>query len=221
MKLHPLARPAAVRRSRRSAVIVAAAATLLGGAAVVALPTTSQARDLAARSTVRAADGTVLGTVRFVVSGDKTRVRAHLSLPAGLGGWNAFHGFHIHANDKPANGSGCIADPALAPASWFVSADGHLSDLGQVHGAHRGDLPSLLVNADGTADIRFTTQRLSVGDLQDRVVVVHADPDNFDNIPVGAGPDQYTANSPTAITKSGATGNAGDRIGCGVITLDK
>ena len=44
---------------------------------------------------------------------------------------NQFHGFHIHANNDPANGQGCVADPAAAKSTWFVSADGHLSE-GQI-----------------------------------------------------------------------------------------
>jgi Cu-Zn family superoxide dismutase len=208
------------RRPRRQTVLALVTVPPLAALGVLVLPGASQARDLRASATVRSADRTVLGTVHFTVSHDKTLVTAHLRLPSTLHGWDAFHGFHIHANDKPANGDGCIADPAAAPATWFVSADGHLSDLGQSHGAHTGDMPRLLVNQDGTAEIAFTTQRLSLGDLKNRVVIVHAGPDNFNNVPVGAGPEQYTPNSPAATTKTAATGNAGDRIGCGVISID-
>jgi Cu-Zn family superoxide dismutase len=48
-------------------------------------------------------------------------------------------------------------------------------------------------------------------------VIVHALPDNYDNIPLGTAPDQYTANSPAAREKTLATGNAGDRLACGVV----
>jgi Cu-Zn family superoxide dismutase len=56
-----------------------------------------------------------------------------------------------------------------------------------------------------------------VDDLAGRVVIVHAGPDNFGNIPVGTDPNQYTPNSQSAIDRTAATGNAGDRIACGVI----
>ena len=49
-----------------------------------------------------------------------------------------------------------------------------------------------------------------------RAVVLHAGPDNFGNVPVGPNADQYTAGS-TALAKTQATGNAGDRFACGVI----
>jgi len=41
--------------------------------------------------------------------------------------------------------------------------------------------------------------------------------DNYNNVPRGSNPDQYTANSAAAVTLTDDTGNAGDRIGCGVI----
>ena len=52
-----------------------------------------------------------------------------------------------------------------------------------------------------------------------RAVVLHAGPDNFGNVPVGTGADQYIAGA-TALAKTQATGNAGDRFGCGVIRRD-
>jgi Cu/Zn superoxide dismutase len=36
-------------------------------------------------------------------------------------------------------------------------------------------------------------------------------------VPIGEALDQYTANAPDATTKTQNTGNAGDRIACGVI----
>ena len=45
---------------------------------------------------------------------------------------------------------------------------------------------------------------------------LHVGSDNFANVPVGAGTDQYTPGA-TALAKTQATGNAGDRFACGVI----
>ena len=42
-------------------------------------------------------------------------------------------------------------------------------------------------------------------DWSGRAVIVHALPDNYDNIPLGTAPDQYTANSPAAREKTLAT----------------
>lgn len=204
------------RRVAAAAALATVPLTVLG---VLAWPASSEAHEIVAATTLRGPDGASVGTVRFTVSGDKTRVRAHLRAAEAVGALDAFHGFHIHANDDPANGEGCVADPAQPAATWFLSADGHLSDVGQSHGGHRGDMPSLLVNRDGSADLSFTTQRLELSDLADRVVVVHAGPDNFGNVPVGTQPDQYTANSAAAGTKTAKTGNSGDRLACGVIAI--
>jgi superoxide dismutase, Cu-Zn family len=175
---------------------------------------------MTASTTLTTASGESIGTVRFISLGDKTLVRARLALPADqlLEG---FHGFHVHANDDPANGVDCIADPAAPASTWFVSADGHLADVDQTHGAHKGDLPSVLVNSDGTADLVFTTDKVSPADLDNRVVVMHAGPDNFGNVPVGPDAEQYQPNSPAASTKTAKTGNAGDRMACGVVKLNQ
>jgi len=72
------------------------------------------------------------------------------------------------------------------------------------------------VNADGSATIEFDVDKLTPREVVGRAVVLHAGPDNFGNVPVGAGADQYTPGA-TALAKTQATGNAGDRFACGVI----
>ena len=170
---------------------------------------------------LRSADGTAVGTVTFQRKGSRTEVQAKLTLSPGLTAMDAFHGFHVHANNKPENGTDCVADPTQPPATWFTSADGHLAEPGQKHSQHTGDLPSLQVQDDGTAVIEFSSSRLEVADLLGRAVVLHASPDNFGNVPTALLPDQYTPNAPAATDKTAATGNAGDRIACGVITLKR
>jgi Cu-Zn family superoxide dismutase len=109
-----------------------------------------------------------------------------------------FHGFHIHTTGR--------CDPP-----GFTTAGGHFNPAGANHSAHAGDLPSLLVNADGTALLATTTDRFSIADLRDgdgSAVMVHSGPDNFANIPPRYGtPDQETLN----------TGDSGTRIACGVV----
>ncbi|MGL4175534.1 MAG: superoxide dismutase family protein [Dermatophilaceae bacterium] len=209
-----------MRRSRRATVAaVAGLSVALTGVAVVGAASSS-ADIIVARTVLKSPDGESVGIVWFTVSGAQTKVAVDLNSDDALGALDAFHGFHIHANDNPANGEGCVADPAQPASTWFVSADGHLSEEGETHGAHRGDMPSVLVNADGTAELRFTTGRLDVVDLQGRAVVLHANPDNFGNVPVDpAAPDKYTPNSPEATAKTEATGNAGDRLACGSIKV--
>ena len=143
-----------------------------------------------------APDGSPAGRVTFEEIGGRLAVEARLTnLPPG------FHGFHIHAVGKCERGS---------PA--FMSAGGHMVIGDQAHPAHAGDQPVLLVLADRTAEIRFTTDRYKMSDLlttEGRAVIVHANADNYANIPT-----RY-AREPDAMTKS--TGDAGDRIACGVV----
>jgi len=156
--------------------------------------------------------GVSMGTVKFS-SGDDGKGGIGVTIDANITGLvpaGTFHGMHIHANDNPAGGDGCVAPT-------FASAGGHLSAHGSVHGKHMGDLPVLLALADGTARYHFVTDRFRLADLSGAVVIVHALADNYNNVPRGLKPDQYTANSAAAVTLTDDTGNSGDRIGCGVI----
>lgn len=205
-----------MKQQIRAGLVALAAAATLGALAVAAGTDSAGAHDQWARASLRGADGTRLGTVTF--SGDRhsdqTEVTVQLRRAGAL---ETFHGLHIHANDTSPNGEGCVADPAQPPATWFVSADGHWKHVAtEVHGGHAGDLPSVFVNADGSARIRYNVDKLNPSEVVGRAVVLHAGPDNFGNVPVGPATDQYTAGA-TALAKTQATGNAGDRYGCGVI----
>jgi Cu-Zn family superoxide dismutase len=197
------------RHLRRLVIIVSAAllAVVVGG-----LTTAVQAHGRRAHTTLRDAAGHRVGKVTFQLRDGKVIVHASVARQT-----PGFHGFHIHANDDPANGKGCIADPTQDPSTWFVSADGHLKAAGQNHPDHIGDMPVLLVGRDGRAEASFSDDRLRPSQLAGRAVIVHALPDNYDNIPLGTAPDQYTANSPAAREKTLATGNAGNRLACGLI----
>ncbi len=119
------------------------------------------------------------------------QVRVH-DLPPG------FHGFHVHA-------VGDCTPP-------FTSAGGHFDKDKHTHGSHSGDLPVLQVNENGTGKATIHTDRFSIADLFDSdgsAIIIHANPDNYANIPT-----RYAA-APDAATL--ATGDAGDRIACGVI----
>ena len=143
-----------------------------------------------------APDGSPAGRVTFVETGGRVAVEARLTnLPPG------FHGFHIHAVGK--------CEAGTPP---FTTAGGHLAVGDQAHPGHAGDQPVLLVMGDRTAEIRFTTDRYKLSDLltaEGRAVIVHANADNYSNIPT------LYVREPDATTK--ATGDAGDRIACGVV----
>jgi Cu-Zn family superoxide dismutase len=119
-------------------------------------------------------------------------------LPAG------FHGFHVHAVGE------CVPP--------FTSAGGHYNPADASHGEHAGDMPVLLVNDDGTAQLRFTTDRFSVEELFDAdgsAIIVHAAPDNYANIP-----DRYHSHTEDVFGPDSATlatGDAGGRLACGVV----
>ncbi len=190
---------------------VACGVVLVGG---LVTATNAGAQNRSASARLALADGTKVGTVEFKTEWGHTEVKVRLS---GTPGVDAFHGFHIHANDVTTNGDGCIADPAAASSTWFVSADGHYNPAGQTHAHHVGDMPVVYVNADGSVETRFRIDKINPGDLDGRVVMLHAGADNFANIPLGAAATQYTANSADATAATAKTGNAGDRIACGVI----
>ena len=119
-----------------------------------------------------------------------------------------FHGFHVHA-------VGVCVPP-------FTSAGGHFNPAGVPHGDHAGDLPSLLVNEDGTGQLQFATDRFSVSDLFDAdgsALMVHAGRDNYANIPSRYRSDATGMPGPDADTL--ATGDAGARAACGVVERDR
>ena len=140
--------------------------------------------------------GAPVGVAKLTEEGGEVRVRVSVEgLPAG------FHGFHVHTTGA------CSPD--------FGAAGVHFNPGGVSHGSHAGDLPVLLVNADGTGEARFKTDRVSVAGVIGRALIIHLSPDNYANIPA-----RYLAPPATITTVDAATlgtGDAGGRIACGVI----
>jgi len=203
-----------MRLKKTLALGTATLATAMAGVLVVGPQAT--AHDAEFRAKLRDPNGRVVGTVQFTIGRHAMRVDARLR-PNRNVTRDQFHGFHVHANADPSNGQGCVADRRQPRSTWFVSADGHLSAPGETHSEHQGDLPSLLVMADGTARLSFTTDRIEPEVLRGRAVILHAEPDNFGNIPVGTAPTQYQPNTPAATDLTDRTGNAGDRVACGLV----
>ena len=107
------------------------------------------------------------------------------------------HGFHIHEFGDMSEGC--------------ESMGGHYNPDGVDHGdeekGHVGDLGNITANEDGTASFSIQANRVElIGErsVVGRGLVVHADQDDL-----GQGGD----------AESLKTGNAGDRLACGVITL--
>lgn len=181
---------------------------VLLAAGVAAVWTTSAIGDAGPRAhaTIRDTAGREVGKITVRPAGRRsTRVSVRVAgLPAGV------HGFHLHSVgicDPQA------LDPVTGKAAPYAGAGGHLALGGTTHGEHAGDLPPLLVGADGTATASFTTDRFHGGHLTDSdgsAIIVHALPDNFAHIPPRYAPD----GADETTTK---TGDAGSRIACGVI----
>ncbi|WP_280213205.1 superoxide dismutase[Cu-Zn] [Nocardia cyriacigeorgica] len=151
------------------------------------------------------AAGTTVGTADIAEAGSflKISIEAHGLRPG-------FHGLHIHQVGKCEPNS---VAPTGGSAGDFLSAGGHLQvGAANAHPAS-GDLTSLQVREDGNATLVTTTDKVSMSDIRGKALIIHADSDNFANIPSryshpgGTGPDQATL----------ATGDAGGRVACGVI----
>ena len=133
------------------------------------------------------------GVFRFIQMADGMHVTGEIS---GLKP-NAKHAFHIHEFGDATSGDG-------------KSAGAHYNPGGHPHAGpdaamrHAGDLGNLEADANGVAKYDRTIAGLTVGGGQDpiigRSVIIHAGEDDFTTQP---------------------TGNAGDRIGCGVIGVAK
>jgi Cu/Zn superoxide dismutase len=65
--------------------------------------------------------------------------------------------------------------------------------------------------------MRVVVSRLTPSQIVGRVLIFHAGADNFGNVPVGPAANQYTPGA-DAVAATQATGNAGVRTACGVIT---
>ena len=192
-------------------------AAITVGTAVVAVaaatPGTSGAGPAVASATLVDINGNEVGQALFTSRGDGSVVgRVTVAIDNAVTGNTAeFHGFHIHANDDDDTGDGSTDDgcvtfaPGTQPAAslWFTQVDGHWDVGGHSHGAHTGDLPSVIRQSDGQASIEFVVDKLAAGQLPGKALIVHFAADDF-----GKHPSQGT---------SSTTGNAGFRYACGAI----
>jgi superoxide dismutase, Cu-Zn family len=113
-------------------------------------------------------------------------------LPAGA------HGFHMHEN------ASCAAKEQNGKMVPALAAGGHYDPLGSKrHGSpwgdgHLGDLPALIIGADGKTNQPVLAPRLKIADLKEHTLMIHMGGDNH-------------ADHPAAL------GGGGARVACGII----
>jgi superoxide dismutase, Cu-Zn family len=196
-----------MKTSVRRALAAIVAFTLLGTVLVMSSSTPASAAKPLAKATLKNAAGVTVGEVVFKGPGkyaDRVEVEIVASAAPNLG---SFHGFHIHTTGV------CNPAPSGTANVPFGSAGGHWNPSAANHGAHKGDLPSVLMTAEGETYAEIETDRFDIRELLDAggdgsAVVLHAGPDNFANIPATYG----EANAATL-----STGDAGGRYACGVV----
>lgn len=137
--------------------------------------------------------GSAEGTVSFSPAEQGAGVRVSIDV---RGLQPGLHGFHIHAVGD------CSADDAS-------SAGGHFNPYNVPHGApedtrhHVGDMGNIDVGESGRVNTTKTFQGLAFSgpaSILQKAVVIHSVRDDLESQPSGA---------------------AGDRVGCGVIRIDK
>lgn len=168
-------------------VSIAALALMLSGCATTpaAAPTAPAPRIATAdlRTAANADVGTA--TAEQVAGGIRLTVDAHGLTPGA-------HGVHVHTT-------------GACDAPGFTTAGGHWNPGGTQHGSmnqmgpHAGDLPNLMIGADGSGSVSFTLSGDFAGlmDADGSALVVHAGPDDL---------------------KTDPSGNSGGRIACGVFS---
>ena len=145
------------------------------------------------------ATGQAIGWVRLVEDGTgRVHVNVHVAgLTPGL------HGIHIHAIGA--------CSPTFAAAGGHYNPLGHQHGLDNPNGAHAGDLPNLIVNADGVAHLNATT---------DRVTISPGPTTLFDSTPLAVGSAFIIhANEDDQVTDA-TNGNSGARVACAVIEAE-
>ena len=173
----------------------AAQVTVLCGAVLAAGAAEAQTKTATVNLSNATGVGAAIGTISFRDSRQGLVVEPKLTgLPPGP------HGFHIHQNPNCGPGPGPNNQPAPG-----MAAGGHYDPKGankhrgpHTDDSHLGDLPILVVDANGAATLPGIAKRLKASDLAGRSVMIHAGGDNFDDTPA-------------------PLGGGGGRIACGVI----
>ena len=159
------------------------------------------------------ASGATVATADFAFSSGYATVTVKTTSGGQLA--PGFHGLHIHSVGKCEASS--VAPTGGEPGD-FNSAGAHFQAPGHSGHPASGDLTSLQVREDGTAELVTTTDAFTEEDLlagAKTSIIIHEKADNFANIP--AERYQQTNGTPPPDQTTLATGDAGKRVACGVI----
>jgi superoxide dismutase, Cu-Zn family len=173
------------------------APALLAWSASAAIPIFAQAEVNGATAELRDTQGQMVGNATLVGSGEGG-VKVQVSVNSFTSAAAGEHGIHIHAVGK-------------CEAPGFTTAGGHFNPSSRKHGLnspegpHAGDMPNLVMNANGSATYETTVSNItldsgganSIFDADGSAIVIHAGPDDMMTDPAG---------------------NSGARIACGVLT---
>ena len=174
-------------------LLIATGLLTVAGQTQPATPATPAAPTATATATLRDAQGNTVGTATLTEQG---AVTVQVTLKGFTTAKAGEHGIHLHAVGQCA--------PTFAAAGGHFNPASHKHGFLNKDGHHAGDLPNLMVDAQGNSAYQVTTD----------LVTLSAGPNSlFDqdgsSIVIHAGPDDY---------RSDPAGNSGDRIACGVIT---
>jgi Cu-Zn family superoxide dismutase len=183
-----------------------------GAEGQAANPTTTTGETL--KADIKTADGTSVASAEIVFSGGFATLTVKTTASGQLA--PGFHGMHIHSVGKCEPNS--VAPTGGAPAD-FNSAGAHFQVGGHTTHPASGDLASLQVRGDGSAMLVTTTDAFTAADLlagTKTAIIIHEKADNFANIP----PERYQQvnGTPGPDEMTMATGDAGKRVACGVIS---
>lgn len=174
------------------AVVAAAALILRSGGEYEPAESASHQSSTTARAELRDPQNRSVGTANLASTENGVRIEIEVNgLPEGR------HGFHIHEVGR--------CDPPE-----FTTAGGHFNPSGREHGMenpngpHAGDLPNIVVRADGTGSLSVVNPYLSLGTGADNDLLRG----DGTSVMIHAGPDDYFTDP---------AGDSGARLACGVI----
>lgn len=154
------------------------------GAIVIFTCSAVQAADITIKVRAISGEGVgkQIGTLRAVDTKKGLRIVPRLS------GLNpGAHGFHVHQNPS------CGTRGAGGKRGAGLAAGGHYDPkkvgqhMGPTGSGHLGDLPKLMVDAQGKARKSVLAPRLKVSDLWGRAIIIHAGGDNYSDKPKSLG----------------------------------